>query len=277
MGRDDNEVPQQSEAASQHSSPHDPNHEAAETAQAAQSLASNAPVQLIVEALAAQQEEAQENAQQSAASQVDSGSATHNHTPMLQEITEEQLRAQLADYYADGRVMGPVMGLACLQVIPLTAFLRAPMAVPGNNVTSLILTFLPNVFFVQPANCLIVVLWGLADQIESMVPVVNKGSSLDPRPRGRLGLLDGALPVLLFGADVGFLGLGGAVSFEAGFALSAYVFVVFVVFYGVGAGDILRRRTATQRLSGQGGTDTSPVVAEGQHELEAIRVVPVEG
>ncbi len=232
-------------------------------------------MQLFVEALAAPQE-AQENAQQTAASQVNSGETTHNTTPVQQEITQEQLRVHLSDYYAEGDVMNPIMGLACAQMLPMTTFLFVYMTDGGTNLTSLIVGFIPNVFVVQPANCFMVILFGLVRDVDNVVPVVNKGTSQDVRLGEWLASWIKVMPVVFFLADVTILTLGGAVSSEAGFILGLYLGGLFVLFYFMGIWYVLKPWAKRRRLYGPGRTDTLPVVAEGEHELEAVRVVPVE-
>ncbi len=275
MGREDDVIPQQANATSQLLSPYSSDHEDAETAQEPRSLTSNAPVQLPVEALAAPQE-AQENAQQTAASQVNSGETTHNNSPMQQGITEEQLRVHLSDYYDEGDVMNPIMGLACAQILPMTIFLFVYMTEGGDNLTSLIVGFIPNVFVVQPVNCFMVVLLGLVRDVDNVVPVVNKGTSQDVRLGERLAVWIKVMPVVFFVADVAVLVSGGAVSSEAGFILALNLGVLFMLFCFMGIWYVLKPGAKRRRLYGQGRTNTLPVVAEGEHELEAVRVVPVE-
>ncbi len=107
-----------------------------------------------------------------------------------------------------------------------------------------------------------------------MVPASKDGLQ-DPRPRGRFRIPVSVLCILLYVADIGFLVAGGF-SFKVGLGLSVYVLVALGLFFSVGTAQILRRRIVRQGLGGQERTEPRLVVTDGQHELEAVSVVPVE-
>lgn len=103
--------------------------------------------QAAVEAPTAQPE-AQVNAQQSArndtpdAYQVGLEQAVHDTSRTPRKITQEQLRAQLDAYYAGCHFMGPVIAMACLQVLPMTGMVFHGMFLDKTNVDGLIIGFM---------------------------------------------------------------------------------------------------------------------------------------
>jgi hypothetical protein len=254
--------------------------EAAATPQdLARSSTENAPTQLPGMAAPTAQPEAQANAQQSAgnntpnASQVSSEQAAYYSTnpPTPQEITQEQLRAQLYAYHSDGRAMRSTAVLACLQVLAATAFLFIGLAFPRTPITRIIVSFLPNVFIVQFLNGFMMVLLGLVPHVDGLVPVVNRGSSKERRRRRwgeRLGW--GWTTVLFLGADVLHL-FGTALGPEPGYALLIYFCVPLFFFCCVAVWYAVQQWAVRQRPKEQGGrADTLPLVADVGHELQAV-------
>lgn len=98
-------------------------------------------------------------------------------------MTQEQLLAQLDSYYTDRDVLGHAVVLACLQVLPVTVMIFNSIAVEKMNATSLIISFVTNIFVTQPINSFLTVLWGLKGRIEMELPVVDWSDSRYPRQR----------------------------------------------------------------------------------------------
>ncbi|KAH6856228.1 hypothetical protein B0I37DRAFT_71750 [Chaetomium sp. MPI-CAGE-AT-0009] len=209
---------------------------------------------------------------------VSSAQTAYINTPTPVEITPEQLRAQLYAYYADVHVMGPNMVLACLQVLPMTAVVFLFLNIPpkdlfvGNitpSITTMLLSIVPNVFLVQPVNCFMMVLLGLAKDIDSVVPTVDIDSTKDPRRPWRYKMLRLGLFTVLYGLDLVLFFL---FTFAPGYIVLCDLGLLLLYCCGVGIWYAVQSLATRQWSKGPGRADTFPLVAEVGRGQEPVRV-----
>jgi hypothetical protein len=145
------------------------------------------------------------------------------------------------------------------------------------RVTDTILKFVVDLFIVQPGNCFMLVLFRLAGDVDSVVPVVNPGipEARDLARRWLIPCLTAALAgfhLLLLFSSSGWRPIGPVNSLIAySCVVLIYIFLVLLYVHGEGAWKTARLWVAGQRSTRrERGGGILPLAAEAGHELETV-------